>query len=294
MSLRVLSLGPRRGCQKSRFLQEAGPALGPSGSVQCPPPGSGDCVRGLFAMIALLGARSWGAANCFDFAWFSALSSGRSLRPLFRWLGAFPAARPDGRLVVATLCAGLGRRGAVSALGWSGRRKRSWAGRGIDAEDKAIGLGTAWSAPGVWEVWPAAWVWLLAQSAGLSTRCPCSWGLWVALFCQVSSARDHPVVLRGSLPAATAPGLTSPADRPAGMALDEILSTFEAPCCCCSNACGPLPPLAGAAHAEQDACSDANGPRRNKPLSGQVLRKLDQELEEALAALPNRRKPCLR
>jgi len=32
----------------------------------------------------------------------------------------------------------------------------------------------------------------------------------------------------------------------------------------------------------RNACSGCHDPRRNKPLSGRFLRKLDQELEEAL------------
>ncbi|APD49164.1 hypothetical protein BM449_00940 [Synechococcus sp. SynAce01] len=46
-----------------------------------------------------------------------------------------------------------------------------------------------------------------------------------------------------------------------------------------------LPPLQGAAHAEQDACSDAMTTVETSRCLVKVLRKLDQELEEALGGV---------
>jgi len=147
-------------------------------------------------------------------------------------LGALRPLWPDGRLVARhPICAGLGRRGAVfcpwwpwppqAIMGWpraSMPRTRRWA-------------GTAWSAPGVWEVLAGQLGYGVAGPAwpDCPTRCPCSWLalVWHVLF---SLRRPRsPVVLTRVRCSCDGPRIKpAPLTDTAEMALMKILSNLEA------------------------------------------------------------------
>jgi len=122
----LLSLG-RGGDARRAGSSGAGPALASPFRISCMRSlGSWDVVRGAVRDDPPSVRGVGGAAIASIRHGSQRLSSGRSLRRLFVWLGASGAIGLMAAFVARhPICAGLGRRGAVSALGWSGRRKRS-------------------------------------------------------------------------------------------------------------------------------------------------------------------------
>jgi len=267
--------------------QELASARSPSGSVAMPPSlGQGMFVRAV-RDDRLHGCASWGSGNCpsdFRHGYSAPIFWPIARSPCFVALAPPGQLGPDGRLVARhPNLAGLGRRGrCFLPLGeWPAQAIHGLA-ESIDAEDKAM-AGPRLERPGSGG--------RLAGSLGMGLRpswpdCPYAFAhaagaLALGRSVQSSAPAGSPVGSTGVAASCDGPRINqAPLTDPLN-GLDEILSTFEAPCADCSDACGPCAAAAGAAPCRTGACKRwpmTHGP--NKPLSGQGLRKpLDQELE---------------